>query len=157
MSFAILGQVVQGLGQVRQGRAAGNIGEYNGALSDRDAAVARDQATSQAIRQNRMSRKAIGSMRAGYGASGITIEGSALDVIEESAGQAELDNLTIRYLGELKAIGAESNAALSRYKGKEAENSGYMGAAGTLLSSFGGKSGGSSSSPSSTSTSSDEE
>lgn len=87
---------------------------------------AKQAARENARRQSIEARKRIGLMRANYGASGVAIEGSALDVLEESAANAELDRLTILHGGTLDA---------NRYKaaGKAAFAQGIGTAANDLL------------------------
>lgn len=68
---------------------------------------AADQAK-QAARENARryavdARKRIGLMRANYGASGVTMDGSPLDVLEDAASTAELDRLTILHGGAVDA------------------------------------------------------
>ena len=70
--------------------------------------------------QNRESRKAIGSMTADFGASGVTGAGSVMDVIQASATVAELDRQNILYKGKLEAMGFLEEAALERARGKQA-------------------------------------
>lgn len=122
---------------VAQGNAAKKQGQFNARVQARNAAVARDQAAAEIARQRIAARKTIGSMRAAYAASGVTVEGSPLDVLEESAAAAELDTQTLRYRGELRAQGAEIGASLENYKGNEAQRAGWISAAGTIFGGFG--------------------
>lgn len=93
----------------------------------------RQQAAAEAEKQGRHARRVQGQLRANIGANGITLEGSALDVMENSAANAALDRQRLLYAGELKAIGFESTAALDRSAGDAAQTAGYMGAASSLL------------------------
>lgn len=72
-------------------------------------------------------------MRAAYGASGVSLEGSPLDVLENSAAEAELDALTIRYKGKVGAMGSESEAATQRARASNAKTEGYYNAGTALL------------------------
>lgn len=135
----IIAAAIAAAGAIKKGQSAKKQGDYNAKIEERNAAVARDQANAAALRQQRSANKIIGGMRAAYGAAGVSVEGSPLDVLEESAGQAELDRLTILHNGELKAIGAIDNAALDRARGAEAESSGYVNAVGKLFSAYGSK------------------
>ena len=51
-----------------------------------------------------------------YAASGVSMEGSALDVLEFSAANAELDALTIRYESEMEARSYRKEADLERMR-----------------------------------------
>lgn len=129
----MLSSLFKAVGEIRAGKVAERVGEYNANIQKRAAAVARDQAAAEMIQQNRASRKALGSMRAAYGAAGVTVEGSPLDVLAESAATAERDRLTIKYRGDLVALGAEAGAELDLFQGREAKRAGYYRAAGTIL------------------------
>jgi hypothetical protein len=120
-------------GAVKQGNEAKAVGEYNAALGLQNAAIARDQAQADAASQERHSTRVIGAMRAGYGASGVTLEGSPLDVLESSAAEAELDRQNILYRGELRALGYNSGAELDRMRGSSGQQAGYFGAASSIL------------------------
>ena len=74
-----------------------------------------------------------GKLLAGYGASGVTLEGTPLDVLEESAANAELDALTIRHQGELAARGYENTATLDTFAASGARTGGYISAVDELL------------------------
>jgi hypothetical protein len=63
----------------------------------------------------RQTRMHLGSIRAAYGASGVTAAGSPLDVLEMSVANAERDRQQILYKGELKALGYEDTRTLSLF------------------------------------------
>lgn len=127
---------LQAAGTLKAGMDANAAGKYNAKKAKRAAAVSRDQAAAAMIRQDKEARKAMGAMRAAYGAAGVTVEGSPLEVLAESAANAELDRLTIKYRGELAAQGYESDAALSKFEGKSALTGSLFKAAGTILGGF---------------------
>lgn len=135
MMFA--GPALQAMGQLQQAQTAKAVGRYNQQLGERSAGIARDQTAAEITRQQRTARRVQGAARAAYGASGVTMEGSPLDVLEDNATQAELDTLTLRYRGELRAQGYEQAGSMARFQGDQAARAGQMAAAGTLLGSFG--------------------
>ena len=118
---------------VQAGRQAKKTSEYNAAIGERNAGLARSQAAADADAQQRHARQVIGAARAGYGASGITLEGSPLDVLESSAANAELDRQNILYKGELRAMGYSEGAALDRVRGDSAQRAGYEKAGSAIL------------------------
>lgn len=133
------GMALSALGGIQQAQTAKAAGRYNQQIAERNAAIARDQTAAEITRQQRAARRARGAARAAYGASGVTIEGSPLDVLEDSATEAELDTLTLKYRGELRAQGYEQAGDMARFEGDRAARAGWTRAAGTLLSSYGGK------------------
>lgn len=128
-----VGTAVAAYGQYQTGQNAKKAASYNAAIMERNAQAARDQARQDAILAEREGRRRLGAINAARGASGIGIEGSPLDVLEESAANAELDRQTILYRGNLRAMGYQDSAALERMRGRHAAEAGYYGAASTLL------------------------
>lgn len=129
-AFSFVSDIMQSSQQASANRQAA---EYNAAVANNNAIAARQQAEAEASRQQRLSAKAIGDMRAAYGASGVTREGTALDVLEESTINAELDRLNILYGGEVKASGYSSTAALERSRASSAGGVNWLGAGSSLL------------------------
>jgi len=74
------------------------------------------------------------SRPAAFAQSGGGFSGSAADVMKQSATNAELDSLMIRYESDLKATGLKNQAAGEEYAGKVAKQAGYYGAIGSVLS-----------------------
>ncbi|TXG77625.1 hypothetical protein E6Q11_02530 [Candidatus Dojkabacteria bacterium] len=137
IAMSAVGSAVQAFGQVSQGNAEFAAGQYNADMNQRAADQTRATAAEEERRLRIQSRKQLGDIRANYGASGVGLEGSALDVLEESASNAELDALTVRHAGETRARAFEAQANLERFRGRNARTAGYLGAATTLLK-FGG-------------------
>jgi len=147
-ALAVIGTAFTAIGQIRQANAQASAQRYNAGLKQREVAIAeanadltRQQTNENERRHRTLARKKLGSLRANLGASGVTIDGSALDVLEESAANAELDALTIRHEGKLKELSQRNQGLTSRADSEllkssasSTETSGYMSAAGTLLS-----------------------
>ena len=88
---------------------------YNAALAQQNAALTYQQAAEAERRYRVQARKDLGEIRARYGASGVTLDGSAMDVLMESARNAELNALTIRHEGDVKALAFTNEAALHKF------------------------------------------
>jgi hypothetical protein len=144
--------VVSSLSQAQQQKSAA---KYNEKLAENQAIGARQEAAAAADRQQRQSAKTIGTMQATYAASGVGLEGSPLEVLEESARNAELDRLTILWNGEGRAQGYQNTAELERSRGKNAMASGYLSAAGSVVKGFAMSGGGNSGASTASTTSSD--
>lgn len=121
------------VGSKIEGDAAKDAGDYNAQIAENNAMLSRQQAAEDERVFRVASRKELGGIRSGYAAGGITSEGSAQDVLEESAANAELDALKIKHGGEVRAKGFEADAVLSRAKGEAAQTSSTFSAAGSLL------------------------
>ena len=117
---AIASAVVSAAGQMQAGQAQKKMAEYN-------AQVAQGTANYQAARQQDKTRRLMASARVAVNKSGLTMSGSPLDVIADSAVQSELDHQAILRQGA-------SQAAMDRTQGRIAQQAGYFGAASSLLS-----------------------
>lgn len=103
--------------------AAGNAAK---ATADFNAKKAIEEAQIQEQQQRTADMRTISSGRARVGSSGVEMSGSPLDVLAESARQAELNALIIRRGGQLDAQSQE-------IAGANAQSASRIGAAGTLL------------------------
>ncbi len=124
------GQVLGAFGTSVAGESEKKSQDYNAGVALQNADLTRQQTVEDARRQRVMARKVIGDARANYGASGIGLQGSALDILGESAANAELDALTIEHNGENRARMYESEAQQDTAAGRAARTAGYLGAAG---------------------------
>ena len=131
------GTAVTAYGQYQQGQAQERAANYQAAVQDRNAQIAKQTAEYDAERQSSRLRRAIGSQRAAVLASGIQMEGTALDLQQDTVQQGEMDRLAILYGGEINYQNARSEAELSRMQGKAAAQAGTTAAFGTVLGGFG--------------------
>lgn len=102
-----------------------------------NAAQASREANAQEDELRRRQRVIRGNQVAGVAQSGIGFEGTGGDLIEQSDINANLDTLSVRYEGEMRARGINSqadqsafDAAVAGNKAKQAGNSGYFSAIG---------------------------
>jgi hypothetical protein len=137
VGMAVLGTVMSAQAQREQGEAAKDAADYNAGIARRNAQISLDQADRDAEAQGRDARRQLGAMRAGYGAAGITMEGSPLDVLEDTATTAELDRQNILYRGRIRALGFEDEAGLYEMSGENAASSGNSRATATLIGGLG--------------------
>ena len=134
MITTLASAAVSAAGSIAQGNAAKSAANYNAAVARQNADIARANATADADRQREQAGRLAGRQRAATGASGITPEGSPLDVMADSALSAELDALTTQYRGELQARSYGQDATLQGMRGSAAQEAGYIGAGSALLS-----------------------
>lgn len=148
-----LGSIVTGIGTIakiggsiweetQRGKAAeaqAKAFDFEAATSERNAQIVKDQALQDEATQRVMARRAIGSMAANYAASGITREGSVLDVLSDSVATAEMDSLNIRRKGDLAYQGYMNAASFAHYKARYTREAGAfdwmkigLGAAGAI-------------------------
>lgn len=137
MFMQVAGTAMSVIGALNQGQQAKDAANYNAQVANNNAIASRQQAEANAAAQQRRARQQIGAARAGYGASGITMEGSAMDILESSAAMAELDRQNILYGGEIKSQGYQSTAGLELMRGENAETGSYFSAGSALLTGMG--------------------
>ncbi|OPL13591.1 MAG: hypothetical protein AVO39_10350 [delta proteobacterium MLS_D] len=119
---------------IQQGQAQKDMAEYNAAVARANADAAVEAAAHEELQTREEARRLRGRMMALYGKSGITMEGSPLEVMADAAAEEELDVWAIRKTGSTKAARARSEAELSLMEGKARETSGYLQAGSSLLS-----------------------
>ncbi len=125
------------IGAMQQGSAAKQASDYNSAQNQRNSTIALQQANADAERKQRDNVRLIGHQRAGYAAAGVTLDGSPLDVLEDSAAIGELNVRQVRYAGELKSIGFLDTANLDAMRGENAQTASYFSAGKELIGGYG--------------------
>lgn len=129
----LVGTAVDIAGKVNQANAQARVGEMRrrAANEDADRILARSRDEEQRFRLS--GRKAIGLARANIGASGITLEGSAQDALEESAANIEIDALNIRNQGILQASATRRQGEIFAQEGRAGQGAVPFSAASSLL------------------------
>lgn len=133
--LAVAGTAMTAIGQIRQGQAAKAAADYNAQVANNNAIVAEQQSQSQAMVQGRRAMMQNGGLLANMAANGVEVgEGSPIDILSQSAANAEMDRQNIIYNGRVKAQSLRNQAQLDTFQGETAQSNGFMSAAGTLLS-----------------------
>lgn len=128
---------VAAISAISSASAQSSAAKYNAQIARQNADMARQQGEAAQQQQQREAARKLGAMRAAYGASGVDIgSGSPLDVLADSASQAELDRLTIKYNYDARAIGYDNTAMLEDAKAENAKSSGVLNAIGSAASAF---------------------
>lgn len=126
------GTLLNAFGAYKEGEAAYEAHQYNAKVARENAKVARDQGAEEERRVRVQGRKVLGDIRANYGASGIT-GGSALDVLADSAANAEMDALTVRRNSEIRAYQFDQEAEMESRGASSSRTMGRISAAASLL------------------------
>jgi len=137
MFFQMLASFVQSVGQMTQANAAATSANYNARIASYNATVTTQegQIAEQQVRQQTEINQ--GNLRANIGASGLAGSGSAMDVVSESAYNAEMSALNTRYNYKTKATGYQMESQLDTQKANSARTGGTFAAAGILLAGSG--------------------
>lgn len=97
-------QAVSGFTQARaETRAATQSAQFAQALAERNAAAAEQQAAAEEMRLRRDRARRLGLTRAGFGAAGVQLAGTPLDVLADEAAEAEEEALLVRFRGRVGA------------------------------------------------------
>lgn len=135
MILMVAGTAISAVGAVRTAQAQAGAAEYNAKLAEQNAQTAEAQGAAAAEAHARDTQRNIGRALASYGAAGVqTDTGSPSDVLGESARNATLDNLTIKYNAKLRAMGLQAQAGLDRANASNATQAGYINATSAVLS-----------------------
>lgn len=144
-AMAAVGAISAGNAAKAQADSQAQAATYNATMAQQNADTALQASNANEEAQRRKSAIDLGHMRAGLAENGIGLDsGTATDLTEQSAMNAELDALNIRYSGKQQArdytaqaaLGTQS-AAASLAAGKAAQTSGYLTAGAQALNGYG--------------------
>lgn len=116
-----------------EGDAAQQQAEFSAQVAEAEARQAREAAAFDEGQRRERARFMLSDQRQRFLASGVDLEGSPLEVLAFNAGQAELDALSARYEGEVRAQSLTTEAAARRYQGRVAQTQARAGAGMALL------------------------
>lgn len=133
--LSIVGGVIGAIGSIQQANAAARAADYNAKVAARNRSIVLDQAASDAADKVRQNKRQMGLIRAQYGAAGIDLAGSPLDVLTDSALEAGLSVKKIQYQGEIKATEQTDQENLDTMEAANDRAAGPISAIGSL---FGG-------------------
>lgn len=133
-AMKVAGGLQTAYGQEEVGAAAATTDNTNAAIATANSQAAIEQAQQDATVQERQNILALGQIKSGYGAGGVTGDsGSAMDVLASSAATAELTKQTIAYKGRMKALGYADQAALDTRAAQTAMQQGEERASAALM------------------------
>ena len=101
--LSLVGAGVSAYSQIYQGRAAAAGLEAQAKFNERQAAIERQAGAFEADRARDRARRLQGSQVANFAASGVQIDGSPGNIIDDSAAEAELDVQSILYGAERRS------------------------------------------------------
>lgn len=102
------------VGAISQANAQRSAATYQAQIADRNAILARRQAAQKADDHALENRRTLSAIRAAYGTSGLSMEGSPLDVLENAAVDGQLDINRALYKGAVNARNEQERAIAAR-------------------------------------------
>jgi hypothetical protein len=133
VALAIVGGLISAVGSVAQGAAAARAANFNAAVANQNAKIAQDQGYENEAQQRRLNARKLSAANANIGVSGVTAEGSPLDVLGEVASAGEYDAQQIRYGAAIKSLNYRTQAQQYKEEAKSSMTAGFIGAASSLI------------------------
>jgi hypothetical protein len=135
---SVIGGVVGAMGAMQQAEAQAQAAEYNAQVAERNRRVIKDQTGAALEDQAKENFRKMREIRASYGANNIDLQGSALDVVLDTAIEQRLAKRRIRYRGQLAMLEQEDEANLQRMGAASARAAGGISAISSILGGLGG-------------------
>ena len=107
-------------GAIYSGVAQSQADSFNATVAQNNSLAASQMASLQADEQQRQAALAMGATKAGYGAAGVTNDGTPIDVLAFSASNAEEARQIILWKGSLQTAGYNSMSQLDASAGDNA-------------------------------------
>src|SRR5690242_13215262 len=122
-------------GSLEAGRAQANTEKYNEKVAENNAQAIHDQGVAAVEAQTRQFRRALGSMHAAYGGSGVdSSTGSPMDVLADAVRSGTLDQLTTKYNYDVAENSQLDQAELHKTAARNAKSSAFFNALANGLS-----------------------
>jgi hypothetical protein len=129
----LIGAAVSAYASWDASQTAAKVAKYNKKVAKNNATYARQAAKLAADAKAEENRHVQAVLRARAGASGVSFEGSPLEVFAANAEAAAKEEARLLYGGDVTASGYEASSALEGFKARRAETMSYVGAGTTLL------------------------
>lgn len=113
-AVALGGAVVSGIGGAMQAQNTAQNYTMQAQADERDAAASEKASAYEIARLRDTVERTAGNQRAGFAANGVALSGSALDVMEDTANEGDLDVAAIQWNSKLKGDGLKYSAMQNR-------------------------------------------
>lgn len=121
-------------GALKGGYDKASTDTYNSTVALNNAQIATQQAQEKSRRITQNATMVLGAGRAAYGASGVTSDGSAADVLAAGAKKATIDAITAEQAGSIRATAYQNASAQDLWEASNDKTNAWLGAASTMLS-----------------------
>lgn len=129
--------IASATGAIAGGLSASAAADYNAAVAEQDARLAREAGAAAGERTARQGRLLASKQAASYLTSGVGLSGSPLDVIAADNARSETDALYDIYNANIRSGQLNAEANLQRQAGSRALLGGLTNAAGSILTGTG--------------------
>jgi hypothetical protein len=138
---AVAAAGVSAYGAYEQGQAQKEMSKYNAEVARNNAKAINSQTDYDVQRIKDRNRRIRATQASGFLKSGVTLEGSAQDVLYDSSLEGEMDALSVAYKGTIQSNAAKSGAALYNMQGNIAQQNAAYSATGSILGGVGSAAG----------------
>jgi len=135
-SLMIISGITSAVGTAYSGMTQAASYRTQAAYADRQAVMAQQKGAYDESQLARQNTRQMSGMRGDYLSSGIALDGSALDVLTDSATQASLDEQSIKYGAQVQSDNYRFQASLARTNARSATTGGFLGALATGVNTF---------------------
>ncbi len=136
--LGMIGGVVQAMGAMQAAEAEAKAHEYNAAVAERNRGVIHEQTFAAYVEQLGKNTRELHAIRGKFAANGITMTGSALDVIMDTTREQALEVQRIRYTGRLLEIEQIDKKNLELMGADSARKAGQISAAAAIIGGLSG-------------------
>lgn len=134
---AIAGGVVSGIGAYNSQMTNATNYSMQAAGLERDIAAEKEASAYEIARTRETVQKTLGSARAGYGANGLALSGSAAEVLRDSSIEGELDLASIRWNSDVKIGNLEYQKQIAKQNAKASKAAAPLAFFGNVFSAAG--------------------
>lgn len=131
--FGIGAAALSGFGQLMSALQSRGAEKYNAQLLERQASDTEKQTAADAEQMRRDTARRVGAAEAAYGAAGVDLQGSPLDVLSDLATEGELSRQLTLYKGRTESAQLRAQAATARDNASSALFGGIFAAGTTFL------------------------
>lgn len=108
--IGLAGAVVSGIGGAQQAQAQAASYQMQANAAERDADATEKASAYEAARLRETVERTLGNQRAGFSANAVALSGSALDVMEDTALEGDLDVAAIQWNSKVRVDGLKYEA-----------------------------------------------
>lgn len=137
MCLPIIGAALGAVGQVAQGMAANSAAKANAKAMKQQAFLERESGAYQANRQRDQLNRLTGRQINNLAANGMGMDGSAVDVIQDSRREGELDIAATLFGANIRSNNLETQAQITKAQGRSAMIGGIIGGVNSLVGGLG--------------------
>ncbi|TIO10576.1 hypothetical protein [Mesorhizobium sp.] len=137
-TLALIGTALSVGGALVEGQQSRQMADYQAKAYEQQARADAQAAAFEQGQERHKQDLLLSQARAQAGASGVGIAGSPAEVLAANARQGQLDIKAIQYGSQLRQNSLTTQAAISRFSGKQAMTAGIFKAGGNLVSGLSG-------------------